>query len=212
MSSTPEHRDNGAQSVLDQLGGPLGFLCSTAPVVVFVAANAFLPLPLTIGISLATGLALFAFRMVRGERVGTAIGSLAGVAVAVGVVAWTGSARDFFAMGIWLSLAGFVLTFGSVLVRRPLTGVVWNALHGGKHLWRAHRGVLRAHDVATSAAALVFGARFVIQQWLYLAESTGGLGVARVVMGTPLTVLAALVVVWAFRRSTTRLRAAAHDR
>lgn len=215
MSSTPEHRDNGKQSVLDQLGGPLGFLYSTVPVVVFVAANAFLPLPLTIGVSIATGLVLFVVRLVRGERVASAIGSLAGVAVAVGVVTWTGSARDFFVLGIWLSLAGFVLTFGSVLVRRPLTGVVWNAVHGGKHSWRAHRGVLRAHDVATLAAALVFGARFVIQQWLYLAESTGGLGVARVVMGTPLTVLAALVVVWAFRRSTTRLRApvapTAHD-
>jgi hypothetical protein len=44
-----------------------------------------------------------------------------------------------------------------------------------------------------------------VQQWLYLADSTGGLGVARVVMGTPLTVLGALVVVWAFRRSTKLL-------
>ena len=65
--------------------------------------------------------------------------------------------------------------------------------------------MLRAHDVATLAAALVFGSRFAIQQWLYLADSTQGLGVARIAMGTPLTVLAALVVVWAFRRSTKHL-------
>jgi hypothetical protein len=44
---------------------------------------------------------------------------------------------------------------------------------------------------------------------LYLADSTGGLGVARIAMGTPLTVLAALVVVWAFRQSTKRLVAQA---
>ena len=82
---------------------------------------------------------------------------------------------------------------------------MWNALHRGKHAWRADRAVLRAHDVATLAAALVFGSRFAIQQWLYLADSTAGLGVARIAMGTPLTVLAALVALWAFRRSAERL-------
>jgi hypothetical protein len=51
----------------------------------------------------------------------------------------------------------------------------------------------------------VFGARFVVQQWLYLNDCTGGLAVARIAMGAPLTILAALVVVRAFRRSSTRL-------
>ena len=192
-------------TLLDHMGGPMGFVYSTIPVVVFVTANAFLSLSLTIGIALGSGLALVGFRLLRGERFAQAIGSLLGVAVASGVVASTGSARDFFAIGIWLSLAGFVVTLGSVLSRRPLTGVVWNLVHGGTHTWRADRPALRAHDVATLAAALVFGSRFVIQQWLYVADSTTGLGIARLLMGTPLTVLAALVVVWAFRRSTKRL-------
>jgi hypothetical protein len=208
MSATQESHEGGPQTLLDQLGGPLGFVYSTLPVMVFVAANAFLSLPLTIGIAVGTGLALFGFRLVRGERFTTAIGSLASVAVAAGIVAWTGSARDFFVLGIWVSLAGLVVTLGSVLARRPLTGVIWNAMHGGKHPWRTDRAVLRAHDIATLAAALVFGARFAVQQWLYLADSTSGLGIARVAMGTPLTLLTALVVVWAFRRSTKRLRAA----
>jgi hypothetical protein len=127
------------------------------------------------------------------------------VAVAAALVALTGSARDFFAIGIWLSLAGFVVTLGSVLARRPLTGVVWNLVHGARYDWRADGPVRRAHVLATLAAALVLGARFAVQQWLYIADSTTGLGIARVAMGTPLTILAALVVVWAFRRSTKRL-------
>lgn len=192
-------------TVLDQMGGPSGFVYSTIPVIVFVTANAFAPLPVTLAVSIATGLGLTAFRLWRGEKVVSAIGSLLGIAVAAALVAFTGSARDFFVIGIWASLAGFVVTAGSVLARRPLTGIVWNAVHGGKHAWRADRRVLRAHDLATGLAALVFGARFVIQQWLYVAESTGGLGIARVAMGTPLTILGALVVIWAFRRSSTRL-------
>lgn len=207
---TEQQRPAGGATptVLDQMGGPLGFVYSTIPVVVFVTANAFLSLPVTIAVAVATGLALTGFRLARGERFASAAGSVLGVAVAAGIVAWTGSARDFFLIGIWASLAGFVVTVGSVLARRPVTGVVWNLLHGGRHDWRAERSVLRAHDVATFAVSLVLGARFLVQQWLYLAEDTGGLGVARVVMGTPLTVLAALVVIWAFRRST---RAVAND-
>ena len=194
-----------APTVLDQMGGPKGFVYSTVPVIVFVTANAFLPLPVTIGIAVAVGLGLTVFRMWRGEKIVSAVGSLLGVAVAAGIVAVTGSARDFFVIGIWASLAGFVVTAASILARRPLTGIVWNAVHGGKHAWRTDRAVLRAHDLATGLAALVFGARFVIQQWLYVVESTGGLGIARVAMGTPLTIVGALVVIWAFRRSSARL-------
>ena len=194
-----------APTMLEQMGGVHGFVYSTIPVIVFVTANAFLSLPITVAVSLAVGLGLTMFRLVRGEKVASAIGSLLGVAVAATIVAFTGSAKDFFVIGIWASLAGFVVTAASLLARRPVTGVVWNLVHGGKHPWRTHRPVLRAHDLATLAAAVVFGARFVIQQWLYLADATGGLGVARVVMGTPLTVLAALVVVWAFRRSSKAL-------
>ena len=193
------------QTLLEQMGGPMGFVCSTLPVIVFVAANAFLPLPVTIGISIAAGVALTGFRLLRGERWSSAVGGLLGLAVAVGVVAATGSAKDFFVIGIWAALAGFLVTFGSVLARRPLTGVIWNAMHGGEHEWRSDKGVLRTHDIATAAAALVFGARFVVKEWLYLADSTTWLAVAKVVMGTPLTVLAALVVVWSFRRTTKRL-------
>lgn len=199
-------------TLLDQAGGPMGFVYSTIPVAVFVAANAFLPLAMTIGVSLAAGLGLTGFRLLRGERFSAAVGSLAGVAVAAGVVAWTGSARDFFVIGIWAALAGFVVTFGSVLIRRPLTGLVWNAMHGGAHAWRDDRASMRAHDVATLFAAAVFGARFVVKEWLYLADSTTWLAVAKIAMGTPLTVLAALVVVWAFRRTTKRFIAPAGAR
>ncbi|MET7707204.1 DUF3159 domain-containing protein [Micromonospora sp. NPDC005413] len=115
-------------TILNQMGGVAGFAYSTVPVIVFVTANALLPLPVAVGVAGATGLALFVFRLLRGERLVSAIGSLLGVAVAAGIVAWTGSARDFFVIGIWASLAGFVVTLASVLARRPLTGVIWNAL------------------------------------------------------------------------------------
>jgi hypothetical protein len=199
-------------TLLEQMGGPMGFVYSAVPVAVFVAANAFLPLSATIIVSVAVGLAIAGYRLLRGEALSLAAGGLLGLALAIGIVAVTGSARDFFVIGIWVYLAAFVVALGSVLARRPLSGLVWNLVHGNTHDWRADRRVLRAHDIATLAAAAVSGARFAVQQWLYVSDETGWLGIARIAMGWPLTILAALVVVWAWRRSSTRLLPSASPR
>ncbi|MFJ4901301.1 DUF3159 domain-containing protein [Streptomyces sp. NPDC088727] len=191
--------------ILESMGGIAGFVYSTVPVVVFVIALALLSTKAAVIAAVATGAVLTVARLVRGERLLAASGSLTGVLVAAGIVALTGSAKDFFLLGIWVAFAGFLATFGSVLLRRPLTGVAWNLLHGGAHAWRADRQVLRAHDIATLAAASVLGARFVVKQWLYLHDATGWLAFAKIAMGTPLTVVAALVVAWAFRATSKRL-------
>jgi hypothetical protein len=111
-----------APTVLDRMGGPKGFVYSTIPVVAFVAADAFLSLPAMITVAIAVALALTGYRLLHGEPFSAAIGGLVGLAAAVGIVVLTGSV---FVIGIWVALAGFVATFGSVLARRPLTGVVW---------------------------------------------------------------------------------------
>ncbi|MFW5418715.1 DUF3159 domain-containing protein [Nocardiopsis sp. CNT-189] len=193
------------RAMLDGMGGPSGMVYSALPVVGFAAAVPFVALPVAIGVALAAAGALAVFRMWRGEAFMTAMGGVFGVAAAGAVSAWTGSANDFFLIGIWASLAGAVLTLGSLLVRRPLTGSIWNAMHGGGHGWRADRPSLLAHDLATLTVTAVFAGRFAVRQWLYLADSTTGLAIADTVTGFPLTALAAVVVIWAFRRTTKRL-------
>ncbi|MHC3430373.1 DUF3159 domain-containing protein, partial [Streptomyces sp. DT18] len=83
----------------------------------------------------------------------------------------------------------------SVLIRRPLAGYVWSALTRQGQEWREDRIVRRGYDIATLALVAVFAARFVVQQWLYDHDSTGGLAFARIAMGYPLLALALLVVV-----------------
>ncbi|MGP9538751.1 DUF3159 domain-containing protein, partial [Brachybacterium sp. AOP43-C2-M15] len=168
----------------------------------------FLSLMPTLAVAIGAGAVLFVIRLARGEKVPSAIGSLLGVALAAAIVIWTGSVRDFFVIGIWAALAIFIPTAISVVAGRPLTGIIWNAVHGGTHAWRQDRPTFRAHVIATSAIAVVHLAKFVVQQWMYVAGNITALGVADTVMGAPLTIALALVVVWAFRHSTTRLRSA----
>lgn len=195
---------DSTQVLLDKLGGASGMVYTAVPIVAFVTANALVALPIAIAIAVAIALVVTALRITRGEPVMQASGGLLGVVVAGGVAAWTGSAGGYFLLGIWLSLASAVLTAMSVLARRPLTGLAWNTLHGNEYSWRKDRQILRAHDIATLTFTVLFGARYIVQDWLYDIDATGWLGFARIVMGTPLLALAVLVTVWAFRRSTKR--------
>ncbi|WP_436757036.1 DUF3159 domain-containing protein [Streptosporangium sp. V21-05] len=195
------------RTLVDQLGGLSGVVYTTLPIVAFVAANVLFTLPVAIAVAVGVAALITGWRLLRKEPIRPALSGLLGVAAAAGVAAWTGSAGGFFLIGIWGSLGAALLTGVSVLVRRPLTGFVWNALHGGRHRWRRSRPVLRAHDMATLALTAVFASRFLVQRWLYDAEATGWLAFAKVVMGIPLLALALLVVIWAFRRSTRQLTA-----
>lgn len=200
----PGHGDR-PMTLLERVGWPWGVLGAAIPQVVFAVAIVVVPLIAAAGIALAVALVQAVIFRVRGEPTSTVLGGVFGVAIASGISVWTGTAANFFLVGIVAALVGLVATTASVVVRRPLTGLAWNALHGGGHAWREDGPVRRAHDVATLAAAAVFGARFVVTQWLYGIDSTGGLAIAKIVMGTPMTLVAAVVVFWAFRRSTRRL-------
>jgi hypothetical protein len=206
---TTEAEGTTSQQIIDQMGGATGLVLSTIPVIALVVAHLFLPLMPTLAVAIGAGAVLFVVRLVRGEKVPSAIGSLLGVALAAALVIWTGSVRDFFVIGIWAALAIFLPTAISVVAGRPLTGMIWNAVHGGEHAWKQDRPTFRAHVIATAAIALAHLAKFVVQQWLYVAGNVTALGIADTVMGAPLTIALALVVVWAFRRSTKRLRTTA---
>ncbi|GGG03463.1 membrane protein [Rhodococcoides trifolii] len=196
---------DATQLLLDNLGGTSGMIYTAIPVVAFVTASALVALPIAVGVAIAIALVVTVLRLKRGEPIAQASGGLLGVVVAGGVAAWTGSAGGYFLIGIWLSLGGAALMLISILARRPLTGLLWNALHGNEYAWRSSRSVVRAHYTATTTFVVLFGARYVVQDWLYDTDATGWLAFARIAMGTPLLALAILVTVWAFRRSTAQL-------
>ncbi|MFC5063308.1 DUF3159 domain-containing protein [Actinomycetospora atypica] len=197
--------ENPHLTTLDRLGGWWGLVGTGAPQVVFALLTTVTSLPVTAGVSLAVAVALGIVRKARGEPTSTALGGVLGVGVAAGIAVWTGSASDYFLVGIVGSLVCLVPVAGSLVIRRPVTGLVWNAIHGGGHAWRDDRVSRRAHTVATTAAAAMFATRAAVSGWLWWIDSTGGLALARIVLGVPLTAVVAIVVFWAFRRTTNRL-------
>jgi hypothetical protein len=189
-------------TLLEQLGGVSGMVASVIPIVVFVIANAVSSLNPALIAALASAVLIGIWRFVRKEGIQPAVSGAIGVGISAFIAYRIGEAKGFFLYGIWASLV-FAAAFAiSLLVRRPLVGVIWHGLRGDGQGWRADRHVMRGYDIATVVWLAVFVARFVLQRWLYDNDRLGALGVARLAMGVPLTALALLVTIWAARRAS----------
>lgn len=203
-----EVEEERAPTLLEQMGGVTGVISSAVPVVVFVIVQAlFHTLVASIIAAVASAAAVAVYRLMRGEKLQPAFSGLFGVAVCA-FIAWrTGQAKGFFLLGIWTSLLYGGVFLISMVVRWPLVGTLWHLVNGDGQGWRRSAYLRRGYDVATLAWVVVFGARFVVQQWLYdSAYADTWLGWVRLAMGVPLAVLAAAVTVWAIRRATAEAK------
>jgi Protein of unknown function (DUF3159) len=208
-SQHPETEPDRPQTLLDQLGGISGLIYSTVPVLVFVPVNAILGLTVAIWAALGSAAAILVLRMVRHEAVQPAISGFLGVGICALIAHRTGDAKGYFLFGIYTSLAYCAVFVVSILARWPLVGLAWGMLNGLGTAWRRNRASVRAYDIATAGWALVFGARYLVQSWLYETDHTGFLAFARIAMGWPLAALAVLLTIWAARRSDRVLAAEA---
>lgn len=211
QAQTSEAKASGAQTLLEQMGGISGLIYSSLPVLTFVPISSMFGLTPAIVAALSAAAAVLVWRLIRRDSIQPAISGFFGVGICVLIAYLTGESKGYFLLGIWTSLLWAVVFGVSVLIRRPVVGYLWGWLthHGGD--WRAERRAVRAFDGATLTWAVVFGSRFLVQRYLYDADETGWLGVARISMGWPLTALAALVTYLAIRsaqRAVTERRAA----
>lgn len=147
--------------VLEQLGGWRGMVDASLPTVAFIVANAVGGLIPGIWSAVGAAVLVFALRLVRRQSVQQAVSGLFAVVVAVAIAAYSGQARDYFVLGILRNAAIAVVLFASVLVRRPLVGVLaeflapshLGGLAGGSSLsFLRRRGAATATSAATAAA------------------------------------------------------------
>ncbi|MFE3001548.1 DUF3159 domain-containing protein [Nocardia sp. NPDC059246] len=189
------------QTLLEQMGGLSGLIYSSLPVLVFVPVNSLRGLTAAIWASLGVAAAILVWRLVRRGPIQPAISGFLGVGVCAFIAYRMGEAKGFFLFGIYASLVYGGVFLMSLVVRWPLAGVIWGALNGHGTEWRSDKRVMRLYDIATAVWAVVFVARYLVQNHLYDANSTGLLAVARIAMGWPLTAVAALVTFWAVRKA-----------
>lgn len=189
-----ESKDSGRQlDLLEEIGGPQGIADSSIPALVFVAVYALGGNRISLAglCAIGAGLAIAALRLARGESLRFALTGFVGVAVAAFIADRTGRAEDFFLPGLLLNAAYGAAFLISILIRRPLLGVILGPTLGGKGAsWRENPQQLRVYTRASWVWVGVFTTRFAVQLPFYLAGSLVALGVARTAMGLPIFALA----------------------
>ena len=176
------------KNLQEAVGGPLGMAETSLPAVAFVVAYTASGSDTNTAAIVAVGLALVLSlaRIVKRESPIYALSGLVGVAFAAFIATRSGRAENFFLPGLLANAAYASAFLISIVVRRPLVGVIIASLDGEGSGWRDDPLRVRAFVRATWLWAGLFGLRLLVQLPLYLAGAVVALGIAKTAMGLPL--------------------------
>ena len=203
--------DGPPPTLLEQMGGLSGLVSSTLPILVFVPVNNKWGLNPALIAALSMATLILVWRLIRKENLQPAISGFMGVGIGAAIAWYTGSAKGYFAYGIWMSLLLAIVFFISILVRWPMVGIIWKGINGDGMTWQKVPGARRAYTWATLGWAVVFLARFLVKQLFYQADNVTGLGVVSILMGWPLTGLVTIFTVWMVRCARTAMIDAGYE-
>ncbi len=134
-----------------------------------------------------------------------AVVGLIGIALSAGLALATGRAEENFLLGFLINGVWLIALLVSLVVRRPLIGVI-TALLTGDHEWRADPAKRTVLTVTTWLWVGLFTLRLGVQVPLYLAEQAAALAATKLLMGLPLYA-AVLWVTWLMVRAVYARRA-----
>ena len=184
-----ERAADESRNLLQHALSPRGLVDSALPSIVFVVLLGPLGTSPAAYWSLGVSLLLVVVRLVRRQRLVEALSGVAGVVLAVALSAGTGEAKNYFLPEVVGGLAGAAVAAGSLLVGRPLGGLIIGAVVPSFRQWRT-RPLLRGAAVHVTAVAGGWAlVKALLLLSLYLADEVGLLGTAKLVLGYPAALL-----------------------
>ena len=218
LARAADDRPLTAKGLVDAIGGPLGIVESVLPPLLFVVyyqvvAIRSAPQPVDrpalipiVAAPLVLSALFVLYRLLRHQRPGGAISGAVLVGVSAALVLVTGDANTNYLPGFFINTAYGLAFLVSVLVGRPLVGVVTGLLTSDAG-WRGDRALRRAATWLSLLWVLLFAVRLAVELPLYFAgDKVVELGIARIVLGLPLysiVLVVTVLVVQALRRRRT---------
>ena len=191
-------------SFADAIGGWRGLVESALPGLVYVSVFLFTEdwqVPTLCAV--VTVVIMVIVRLFQRSPITQALSGLVGVAIGA-VWAWrSGSAKDFYAPGLLITVAYLAGVLISMAVRWPIAGIVMGLVHGTGSAWRSNPAEAKRAQWGSAVLAGMFALKLAVQVPLYLAGNVAVLGTVKLVMGTPLYALT-LWVVWLIVRNVGR--------
>ncbi|TXK17497.1 DUF3159 domain-containing protein [Homoserinibacter sp. GY 40078] len=189
-----------ASALLSAIGGVRGLIESILPGLVFLTVYTITQdvLPSVLA-PLGIAIVFIVVRLVMRQPVTSAVAGALGIGISAALALLSGRAEDNFVPGFIINVVTVVAMLVSVLVRRPLVGVIVGVLTGDAE-WRADPAKVRVSLVATILWAALPALRLAVQVPFYLAERPDLLAATKLVMGVPLYAIL-LWITWLLIRS-----------
>ena len=181
----PHHYPVGVSSAPDErhplnvlLGGPWGAVESMAPTVLFVLAYfaSGNNLAIAVGVALGVAVILAGIKIARHEKPVRVLSGLLGVAIAALFAAYQDDPLGFFQIRVLANILSALAFAISILVRRPLMGLIIGPVMGTGMRWRKDPDLLRAYSRVTWLWAILSLVRAAIQIPLIQGNQLAWLG------------------------------------
>ena len=149
-----------------------------APTVLFVLAYfaSGSSLAAAVGVALAAALVLAGIKLSRREKPVRVLSGLLGVAVAALFAAYQDDPLCFFEIRVLANILSALAFAGSILIKRPLMGVIIGPVMGTGMRWRQDPDLLKAYSRVTWLWAILSLVRAAIQIPLIQAGQLAWLG------------------------------------
>ncbi len=179
----------GAAHLFDAIGGIRGLIESVVPGLAFLAVFTITKdVQPSVLVPVAVAAVFIVIRLSRRENVSPAVSGALGIALSAGIALLSGRAEDNFITGFIINAVSVIVVTGSVLIKRPLIGVIAGILTSDSQ-WRTDALKFRRSLVASLGWIGVFALRLVVELPLYFSSQIEMLATAKLVLGLPLYAL-----------------------
>jgi uncharacterized protein DUF3159 len=181
------------------------------PTVVFVLVANTTSLFVAAISAAAIAITAFVLKAVRKQPLAPAVAGLSIVIACVVVALCMGQKRAFFLLpAIVLPVAIGIATVVSILIRKPLAGVVLNGVAGGPRDWQQHRELRSLYTAVTWVCFTVNAASGFLQRFFYVNNQLVGLAIVHILVPIAFSAIIAVTILQVRHRLTPPLDAPVH--
>jgi len=174
-------------------GRGAGILDALIPLLVFVIANQALSFRLALISSIVFALILLAFRLIKKQSAGFALGGLGTTLLAALLAFISGTAAGYYLPGFITGGLTILACFISVLLGRPIAAYSSHITRRWPLDWYWHPQVKPAYSHVSLFWGIAFSIRTGFEILLFLQDRLNTLGTVRVLMGWPYTIVVLVV-------------------
>ncbi|MFQ3556026.1 DUF3159 domain-containing protein [Streptomyces gramineus] len=180
-----------------------GVLVAALPTLAFLAADTTVSLTAGLIAAGTAAVATFAWRLLHRQKLRQAVIGLATVTVCATVAALTGQARGFFLVPAMIPFIVLAVCLISIMIGRPLTGVLLNKVSGGPPDWRSITPLRRVYTASTCICIAVNIVNGVLQVIYYRGDEPVVLGIVHIATGPVFAAIVAGTITFARRAVRT---------